>query len=49
MLEKSLYVGGSGLASSLMPGFAAALLAVDLAATTAMQAEMVSGGVTKRL
>ncbi len=41
MLEKSLYVGGSGLASSLVPGFAAALLAVDLAATTAMQAEMV--------
>lgn len=41
MLEKSLYVGGSGLASSLVPGFAAALIAVDLAATTAMQAEMV--------
>ena len=41
MLEKALYVGGSGLASSLVPGFAAALLAVDLAATTAMQAEMV--------
>lgn len=41
MVEKSIYVGGSGLASSLLPGFAAALLGVDLAATTAIQAEMV--------
>lgn len=41
MLEKSVYVGGSGLASSLVPGFAAALFAADLAATTAIQAEMV--------
>lgn len=41
MVEKSIYVGGSGLASSILPGFAAALLAVDLAATTAIQAEMV--------
>ncbi|HEY9750408.1 MAG TPA: hypothetical protein V6C63_17120, partial [Allocoleopsis sp.] len=40
MLEKALYVGGSGLSSSLVPGFAAALFAVDLAATTAIQAEM---------
>jgi len=41
MLEKSLYVGGSGFASSLMPGVAAGLFAVDLVATTALQAEMV--------
>ena len=41
MAEKSMYVGGSGLASSLLPGFAAALVAVDLAATTAIQAEMI--------
>jgi uncharacterized protein (DUF697 family) len=41
MLEKSLYVGGSGFASSLVPGFATALLAVDLAASTALQAEMI--------
>ncbi|UBF27786.1 hypothetical protein K9N68_07690 [Kovacikia minuta CCNUW1] len=41
MVEKALYVGGSGFASSLLPGFATAMLAVDLAATTALQAEMV--------
>ncbi|MBW4471638.1 MAG: hypothetical protein KME45_14700 [Stenomitos rutilans HA7619-LM2] len=41
MLEKSLYVGGTGFASSLLPGFATAMFAVDLAATTAIQAEMV--------
>ena len=41
MLEKSLYVGGSGFASSLVPGFATALLAVDLAASAALQAEMI--------
>ncbi len=41
MVEKSIYVGGSGLASSLLPGFAAALLAFDLTTTTAIQAEMV--------
>ena len=41
MLEKSVYVGGSGLASSLVPGFATALFAADLAATTAIQAEMI--------
>lgn len=41
MQEKAFYVGGSGLASSLVPGFAAAMFAVDLAATTAIQAEMV--------
>jgi uncharacterized protein (DUF697 family) len=41
MMEKALYVGGSGFASSLVPGFAAAMFAVDLAATMAVQAEMV--------
>ena len=40
MTRKALYVGGTGLASSLLPGFAAAMVAVDLAATTAVQAEM---------
>lgn len=41
MMEKAIYVGGSGFASSLTPGFAAAMFAVDLAATMALQAEMV--------
>jgi uncharacterized protein (DUF697 family) len=41
MMEKALYVGGTGFATSLMPGFAAAMFAVDLAATMALQAEMV--------
>jgi uncharacterized protein (DUF697 family) len=40
MVEKATYAGGVGLASSLVPGGAIALLAVDLAATTALQAEM---------
>lgn len=41
MVQKALQAGGIGLASSLLPGFATALLAVDLAATTALQTEMV--------
>ncbi|HTL89799.1 MAG TPA: hypothetical protein VL134_10385 [Leptolyngbya sp.] len=41
MLEKAIYVGGTGLTSSLMPGFATALFAIDLATTMALQAEMV--------
>lgn len=41
MVDKALRAGRSGLASSLVPGFAAALLALDLAATTTLQAEMV--------
>lgn len=41
MVEKAVYAGGMGLVSSLVPGEAAALLAVDLAATTAIQTEMV--------
>jgi hypothetical protein len=36
-----LYVGGSGFASSLLPGFAATMFVVDLAATMALQAEMI--------
>lgn len=41
MVDKAVYAGGIGLASSLMPGVALALLAVDLVATTQLQAEMV--------
>lgn len=41
MVEKATYAGGVGLASSILPGVALALLAVDLAATTKLQAEMV--------
>ncbi len=41
MLKKAAYAGGIGLASSILPGVAVALLAVDLAATTQLQAEMV--------
>ncbi len=41
MLEKALFAAGTGFASSLMPGTAVALLAVDLAAIMLLQAEMV--------
>lgn len=41
MVEKATYAGGIGLASSVVPGAALALLAVDLAATTRLQTEMV--------
>lgn len=41
MVQKAAYAGGTGLVSSLIPGAALALLAVDFAATTALQAEMV--------
>lgn len=41
MVEKATQAGGIGLASSILPGAAAALFAVDLAATTRLQAEMV--------
>ncbi|MBE9118609.1 hypothetical protein IQ249_22220 [Lusitaniella coriacea LEGE 07157] len=41
MLQKALLAGGSGLATSLLPGAATALLAVDMASTTLLQAEMV--------
>jgi uncharacterized protein (DUF697 family) len=40
MLEKAIYAGGVGLASSLVPGEAIALLAIDLATTSALQTEM---------
>ncbi len=41
MIEKAKRAGGIGLATSIIPGAALALLAVDLAATTQLQAEMV--------
>lgn len=41
MVEKSLYAGGIGFVSSMIPGLALALLGVDVVATTALQAEMV--------
>ncbi|HYW20024.1 MAG TPA: hypothetical protein VE956_12075 [Nodularia sp. (in: cyanobacteria)] len=40
MVDKATKAGGIGLASSILPGVAAALLAVDLAATTKLQSEM---------
>lgn len=40
MVEKSIIAGGSGLATSL-PGLAAALFAVDIAANALLQAELV--------
>lgn len=41
MVEKATRAGGIGLATSFLPGIALALLAIDLAATTQLQAEMV--------
>ncbi|MDJ0579394.1 hypothetical protein [Crocosphaera sp.] len=41
IVDKAIYSGGTGLMSSLVPGVAAAMFAVDLAATTLLQAEMV--------
>lgn len=41
MVDKAIYAGGIGLVSSLLPGVAVALLAIDLVATTQLQAEMV--------
>jgi uncharacterized protein (DUF697 family) len=41
MIEKATKAGGIGLATSVIPGVAAALLAIDLAATTELQSEMV--------
>jgi uncharacterized protein (DUF697 family) len=41
MVKKAIYASGIGFASSVLPGVAAALLAVDMAATTALQTEMV--------
>jgi uncharacterized protein (DUF697 family) len=41
MVEKALLAAGSGLASSLVPGAALALAGMDLAAMTALSAELV--------
>ncbi|AFY34177.1 hypothetical protein [Calothrix sp. PCC 7507] len=41
MLEKAVFAGGTGLASSLLPGQAAAMFAVDWAATSALSVELV--------
>lgn len=41
MVEKATLGGSMGLATSFLPGMAIALLSVDLAATTLLQAEMV--------
>ncbi|MBD2777573.1 YcjF family protein [Iningainema tapete] len=41
MMEKAVKAGGIGLATSILPGAAVALLAVDLAATTELQSQMV--------
>lgn len=41
IVQKSLQAGGVGLATSLLPGFALPFLAVDLAATAAIQTEMI--------
>jgi len=41
MVEKATQAGGIGLATSILPGAALALLAIDLAATTELQSEMV--------
>ena len=41
MMDKAVKAGGIGLTTSIVPGAAAALLAVDLAATTELQSEMV--------
>jgi uncharacterized protein (DUF697 family) len=40
MVEKATKAGGIGLATSILPGFAVAFLAIDLAATTKLQSEM---------
>ncbi|MEH2435596.1 MAG: hypothetical protein V7K25_15340 [Nostoc sp.] len=41
MLEKAVFAGGTGLASSLAPGLAAAMFAVDWTATSALSVELV--------
>ncbi len=41
MIDKATRAGGIGLATSILPGFAVAFLAIDLAATTKLQSEMV--------
>jgi uncharacterized protein (DUF697 family) len=41
IVEKSTYAGGIGLVSSIVPGIALPLLAIDLVATTKLQSEMI--------
>ncbi|HIK11739.1 MAG TPA: hypothetical protein IGS52_16005 [Oscillatoriaceae cyanobacterium M33_DOE_052] len=41
MVEKSIYSGGIGLATSILPGVALATLALDMVAVATLQAEMV--------
>lgn len=41
MVRKSLQAGRTGFLTSLLPGFATAMLALDLAATAALQTELV--------
>ncbi|MFB2935807.1 hypothetical protein ACE1B6_11190 [Aerosakkonemataceae cyanobacterium BLCC-F154] len=41
IVEKSTYAGGVGLVSSIVPGIALPLLAIDLVATTRLQSEMI--------
>ncbi|MBL1209422.1 EcsC family protein [Geminocystis sp. GBBB08] len=40
MQQKAIFAGGTGFASSMLPGAAMAFLALDLAAVAALQAEM---------
>jgi len=41
MVDKAVKAGGIGLTTSLLPGAAVALLAIDFAATTELQSEMI--------
>ena len=41
IVEKSTYAGGVGLVSSIVPGIALPLLAIDLVATSRLQSEMI--------
>lgn len=41
IMQKAIYAGGVGLSTSILPGAAIAFLAVDLAATALLQAELV--------
>ncbi|MGA9378327.1 MAG: hypothetical protein WBV73_06115 [Phormidium sp.] len=41
IVEKSTYAGGVGLVSSMIPGIALGLLAIDIVATTRLQSEMI--------
>lgn len=41
IVKKVMYAGSTGFASSFLPGMAAGLFALDLAATLALQAEMI--------